>query len=99
MKLSIAQLLYWRSITKDRIFLVLLVVSLLSFVATLFERNPIVEQTPLPLELGMSFFVVNLLFSLISLRREPLLSYMFLTASIILNGTLFFYFKYLLVFK
>jgi hypothetical protein len=40
---------------------------------------------------------VNILFAFLALKREPLLAYMFLTATIILCGTLFFFFHYLIV--
>lgn len=92
----ISRILYWRMLAKDRIFLLLAGLALASFIAIWFARHPALERTTEPLNLGVTFFLVNCLFALVSARREPLLSYMFLTAAILLNGTLFFYFRYLL---
>src|SRR5688500_5028699 len=93
----ISRMLYWRSLQKDRIFTVLLTFMVCSFVLAYIEREPDIERTPIPFELGLLFFVINLIFAFLTIRREPLLAYLFLTAGILLNGTLFFFFKYLLL--
>jgi hypothetical protein len=96
-KIMVNPVLYWRSIIKDRLFLFLFGLSVLTFVITLVERRPSIERSAIPFNLTLIFFVINMLFAVITLRRESLLSYMFLTAIILLNGTLFFFFRYLLL--
>lgn len=91
----IPRILLWRSFTKDKIFQVLFVLSLLSFVMALIVRRPSLEHSSIGFSLGLFFFFINMLFAFLTLRREPLLSYMFLTATVLLNGTLFFFFRYL----
>lgn len=86
---------FWRTYTKDRIFVVLFFAAVASFAAALSIRQPLIERSAIPFQLTALFFGVNFLFALISLRREPLLSYMFLTASILLSGTLYFFYRYL----
>lgn len=92
----ISRSLYWRSFVKDRIFVFLFTLTMLSLCIALLERQPSFERTPIPFNLGLSFALVNIAFAIISLRREPLLSYMFLTLTILLNGTLYFFFRYLI---
>lgn len=86
-----------RSLTNDRIFVVLGSLSIVTFIIAIFQRRASLEHTPISFGLGVLFIVINVLFALISIKREPLLSYMFLTATIIINGTLFFFWRYLLI--
>lgn len=88
-------ILLWRTILRDRVFLYLLVAAVLSFLTSIWHRTAGLEQSSLSFTLVILFLVVNGLFALITLRREPLLAYMFLTTTLILNGTLFFYYRYL----
>jgi hypothetical protein len=81
---------------KDRVFLFLGALSLVLFFVSLLIREASIERTPLPFNLVLLFFIVNTCFAIIALPREPLLAYMFLTASILMNGTLYFFFRYLL---
>lgn len=85
----------FRSIIRDRIFLYLLILTIVTFAIALWNRVAGIEQSPLPFTLVILFFSVNTLFALITLRRDTLLAYMFLTATLLLNGTLFFYYRYL----
>lgn len=91
----ISHSLLLRSYTRDRLFLVLLGLSFFSGLIALVSRHAEYERSALPFELGIIFFLVNTSFAIVSLRREPLLAYMLLTASILINGTLLFYFRYL----
>ncbi len=93
----ISRSLFWRYYLKDRIFVVLALVAIMAFVLALVERRPSIEHTSAPFNLGLFFFIVNDLLALITFRREPLLSYMFLTAAILVAGTLYFFFHYLLL--
>ncbi len=86
-----------RSLTKDRIFILLASLTVITFLMAITQRRSSLEHTPTAFGLGILFIVINVLFALLSLKREPLLAYMFLTATIILNGTLFFYWRYLLL--
>lgn len=86
-----------RSLTKDRIFVLLATITVLTLVLALLQRRPSLEHSPTTFGLALLFIIINLIFALLSLKREPLLSYMFLTATIILNGTLFFFWRYLLL--
>ncbi len=88
-------LILWRTFFKDRIFVLLFSLTVVTLVSALMQRQPSLERTPVPLSLDLFFSVVNIIFALLSLRREPLLAYMFLTATILLNGSLFFFFYYL----
>ncbi len=89
--------LFWRRYFKDRIFLVLAGLAIASFLLALLERRPSIEHTRVPLNLAIFFFAVNGTLSLLTFRREPLLSYMFLTTAILISGTLYFFFRYLLL--
>lgn len=95
----ISRVLYWRSLwrslTRDKIFLALVAIAGLTFVAALTKRDPATERTAVPFDLALTFLVVNLLFAALTLRREPLLAYLFLAMTVILNLTLFFFFRYL----
>ncbi len=91
----IPRLFYWRAFTRDRIFLVLFVAAIMSFIIALVKHDPKFEHSTVALQLGITFFIINLLFSAVCLRREPLLSYMFLTATLLANGTMYFFFNYL----
>jgi hypothetical protein len=84
-----------RHFTKDKIFVVLFISALFAFASAMLNRHSSIERTPIPFNLGLTFSLVNMLFAVLTLRREPLLAYMFLTAAILLNGTLYFYFRYL----
>ena len=84
-----------RTIIRDKVFVYLFVTVLATFLIATFHRTSGLEQSSLPFTLNILFFVVNTLFALITLRRDTLLSYMFLTATIVLNGTLFFFYRYL----
>ncbi len=92
----ISRSLYWRSFSRDRIFLSLAILSVATLVLAMARHNPTLERSTIPLQLALTFWVVNVLFAVVTLRREPLLSYMFLTMAILLNSTLFFFFNYLL---
>ncbi|HEY1074640.1 MAG TPA: hypothetical protein VGE59_02975 [Patescibacteria group bacterium] len=87
----------WRWVFKDRIFVALLLLSTVTFLMAIAERHPSFERTSEPFHLGLLFFILNTVFAVLALRREPLLSYMFLTASVLMNGTLFFFFRYLII--
>lgn len=93
----ISQILYWRNISKDRIFLSLLIVAVISLIFSLVQRQPDLERSVIPFQLTFTFFLTNLLFAFLTIRREPLLSYMFLTATILVNGTFYAFVKYLLL--
>jgi hypothetical protein len=86
----------WRTYKKDKIFLWLMTVSIITFISMLLQRHSSIERTPMPFNLGLLFFAVNMLFANLTLRREPLLAYMFLTAVILLNCISFFFFRYLM---
>lgn len=92
----ISRNIWVRSLTKDKIFLLLLTLTAVTFVMALAERRPSFEHSATTFGLGIFFAVINVLFAILALKREPLLVYMFLTATIILNGTLFFYYNYLI---
>ncbi len=85
----------WRSLTKDRIFLSLAGASLITFIVMMLTRRPSLETTAVPFDLVLLFFVINVFFAILSLRREPLLSYMLLTATILNHASLLFFFRYL----
>lgn len=89
--------LAWRMYTKDRIFVFLLMLCALSLILALLERRPSLERTPIPFDMGIFFTLVNIAFAFLTLKREPLLSYMFLTTTILINGSLYFFFRYLLL--
>ena len=95
--LMIPRVLFLRSFTHDKIFQVLFILSVLTFILAMAFRRPALEHTSIVFSLGLFFFLINMLFAFLTLRREPLLSYMFLTATILLNGTLFFFFRYLIM--
>lgn len=91
--------LIWRTISRDRIFFYLLILVILSLTIAIINRTAGLEQSSLALTLVLLFFSVNGLFAFLTLRREPLLAYMFLTATFILDCTLFFYYRYLQLFQ
>jgi hypothetical protein len=93
--MNLAQTFHWSTIIRDKIFRTLFIVSITTFGLSLLERRPSFEHSAVPFWLGLSFSVVNIVFAMGSVRREPLLSYTFLTASILLHATLFFFFQYL----
>lgn len=92
----ISRNVYWRSILRDRIFISLLTMVLLTIVAALTKRRPSLETSPMPFQLALLFFFVNVTFAFLTIRREPLLAYMFLTATVLGNGTLYFFYRYLI---
>lgn len=94
--IMIPQAMLWRSLTKDRIFLSLATVSIILFIAMLLTRRSSLETTAVPFDLALLFFVINVFFAILSLRREPLLSYMLITTTILSNASLVFFFRYLL---
>ncbi len=92
----ISRAVFWRSILRDRIFVLLVTLTLLTFIMALLQREPSIEIDAVPFQLAVLFFIVNVAFSFLTIRREPLLAYMFLTATILSNSTLFAFFRYLL---
>lgn len=94
---SFPYMVFFRPFIKDRIFVALFLLSMITFLMALTERHPSFERTAEPFQLGLLFFVLNVVFAFLSLRREPLLAYMFLTATVLMNGTLFSYFRYLVM--
>jgi hypothetical protein len=93
----ISQAMLWRSFTKDRIFLTLAAITIVTFVLVLLLRRPSLETSAVPFDLALLFFVINCFFAVLSVRREPLLAYMLLTSTILSNATLLFFFRYLLM--
>lgn len=91
----ISRNIWVRSFTRDKIFMLLISVTALTFIAAIAQRRPSLEHSATPFGLGLVFIIINILFALLALKREPLLAYMFLTAAILLNGTLFFFWHYL----
>lgn len=91
----ISRTIWFRSFSKDKIFLFLAAAAVITAAVALSERRPSLEHDPTPFGLGSLFAFINFLFAFLALKREPLLAYMFLTATIVLNGSLFFFFRYL----
>lgn len=90
------QIIYWRMIAHDRLYLFLTGIGLLAFIAAITSRHPNLERSTAPFDFVLTFLIANLAFSLLTIRREPLLSYVFQTANIILAATLYLFFRSLL---
>lgn len=87
---------YWRIVSRDKIFVFLFGLNTIAILLAVLTRRPSIETTSLPFQLGLSFFCIDVVFALVSIRREPLLAYMFLTVTLLLSGTLYFFFRYLI---
>lgn len=93
----IDRIIYWRSLAKDKIFLTLLGLNVVFFVAATIIRNPRLEHSPVPYELATIFIISNIIFSVISIRREPFLAYSFLMTGLLLSAILYLFFRYLTI--
>ncbi len=91
----ISRSLVLRGYLKDRIFVLLFSITVVTYLTAVLNRQPSIEASNVPFDLTSLFSGVNVLFAVLSLRREPLLAYMFLTATILIAGTLIFFFRYL----
>lgn len=93
----LASQVWYRLYIKDRVFVTLLGLNVLSFVIAALLRHPSFETSALPFELWLLFFVINIVFAFVSHRREPLLTYMFFTIGLINSIVLIFFFRYLML--